>query len=84
VPPWPDWMDDPAARAEDLDLFQEDPGEAPAPDVDEAELITEAAEILAAQERVAAVLTRLGLTGALAAGTAAAYGRRGPDARELR
>jgi hypothetical protein len=71
-------MDDPAARAEDLDLFQEDPDEAPPPDVDEAELTAEAAEILAAQERVAAVLARLGLTAALAADTAAAYGRRGP------
>jgi hypothetical protein len=76
VPPWPDWMDDPAylaARAADEDL--DDP---PPPDVDEAELTAEAAEIIAAQERVAAVLARLGLTGALAAGTAAAYGRRGP------
>jgi len=76
MPPWPDWMDDPAyqaARATD-----EDPDDAPPPDVDEAELIAEADEIIAAQERVAAVRTRLGLTGALAAGTAAAYGRRGP------
>ena len=82
VPPWPDWMDDPAylaARAADEDPgADEDPDDAPPPDVDEAELSAEAAEILAAQERVAAVLTRLGLTGALAAGTAAAYGRRGP------
>ncbi len=44
----------------------------------QAELIAEAAEIIAAQERVAAVLARLGLTGALAAGTAAGCGRRGP------
>ena len=82
VPPWPDWMDDPAylaARAADEDPGEDDdPDDAPSPDVDEADLIAEAAEILAARERVAAVLTRLGLTGALAAGTAAAYGRRGP------
>jgi len=82
VPPWPDWMDDPAylaARAADEDPgADEDPDDAPPPDVDEAELSAEAAEIIAAQERVAAVLARLGLTGALAAGTAAGYGRRGP------
>ena len=82
VPPWPDWMDDPAylaARPADEDLDEdEDPDDAPPPDVDEAELSAEAAEILAAQERVAAVLARLGLTAALAAGTAAGYGRRGP------
>jgi hypothetical protein len=75
-------MDDPAylaARAADEDLDDpEDSDDAPPPDVDEAELIAETAEILAAQERVAAVLARLGLTAALAAGTAAAYGRRGP------
>ena len=49
VPPWPDWMDDPAylaMRAEnedpgDLDLW-EDPEDAPPPDVDEAELAAEA------------------------------------------
>jgi Domain of unknown function (DUF222) len=82
VPPWPDWMDDPAYLA--ARLAEEDPGEdedpddAPPPDVDEAELSAEAAEILAAQERVAAVLARLGLTGELAAATAAGYGRRGP------
>jgi hypothetical protein len=84
VPPWPDWMDDPAylgMRAEDedpgdLDLW-EDPGDAPPPDVDEAELAAGANEIIAAQERVAAVMARLGLTAAMAADAAAA-GRRGP------
>ena len=84
VPPWPDWMDDPAylgMRAEDedpgdLDLW-EDPGDAPPPDVREAELAAGANEIIAAQERVAAVMARLGLTAAMAADAAAA-GRRGP------
>ena len=84
VPPWPDWMDDPAylaMRAEnedpgELDLW-EDPGDAPPPDVDEAELAAGANEIIAAQERVAAVMARLGLTAAMAADAAAA-GRRGP------
>jgi hypothetical protein len=82
VPPWPDWMDDPAylaARAADEDPGEdEDSDDAPPPDVDQAELIAEAVEIIAAEERVAAVLARLGLTAALAAGTAAGYGRRGP------
>jgi hypothetical protein len=78
APPWPDWMDDPAAWTDDLDLFQEDAEDDPPPDVDEAELASEAAEVLAAQERVAAVLVRLGLTAALAAGTAEGWGRRGP------
>jgi hypothetical protein len=84
MPPWPDWMDDPAylaMRAEDedsrgLDLW-EDPEDAPPPDVDELELAAEANEIIAAQERVAAVMARLGLTAAMAADAAAA-GRRGP------
>ena len=82
VPPWPDWMDDPAylaLRAADEDPGEaEDPDDAPPPDVAEAELIEEAAEILAAQERLASVTRRLGLTAALAAGTAAQWGRRGP------
>jgi hypothetical protein len=79
---WPEWMDDPAylaARAEDEDLdLRADPEDEPPPDVDEAELAAEAGEILAAQERLATVLARLGLGGALAAGTAEGYGRRGP------
>jgi hypothetical protein len=83
-PSCPDWMDDPAylaMRAEDddpgdLDL-DEDPDDAPPPDVDEAELIGEAEEIIAAQARLAAVAGRLGLAAALAA-DAAAHGRRGP------
>ncbi|HLK72940.1 MAG TPA: DUF222 domain-containing protein [Streptosporangiaceae bacterium] len=82
VPPWPDWMDDPAylaLRVVDEDSGEvEDPDDASPPDVDEAELIEEAAEILAAQERLASVTRRLGLTAALAAGTAAGWGRRGP------
>jgi hypothetical protein len=75
-------MDDPAylaARPEDLELdLCEDPDDVPPPDVDEAELAAGAEEILAAQARLAAVAGRLGLAAALAAGTAAAYGRRGP------
>src|SRR5580693_3487875 len=86
VPPWPDWMDDPAylaARAGDedpggdLDL-DEDPCDAPPPDVDPGELAAEAARIAADQERAAAVMARLGLTAAMAADAAAALGRRGP------
>src|SRR5579863_1120447 len=79
---WPDWMDDPAYLA--LRVADEDPGDAedpddaPPPDVDEAELAAAAAEILAAQEQLASVTARLGLTAALAAGTAAGWGRRGP------
>jgi hypothetical protein len=75
-------MDDPAYLA--MRSMGEDPGEgedpddAPPPDVDEAELAAEAAEVLAAQERLAAVTGRLGLTAALAAGTAEGWGRRGP------
>ena len=83
VPPWPDWMDDPAYLAVrageeepgDPDL---DPQDAPPPEVDEGELTAEAAEMIAAQGRVAAVLARLGLTAAMAADAAAAFGRRGP------
>jgi hypothetical protein len=84
VPPWPDWMDDPAylaMRAEGEDPGgldpNGDPDDAPLPEVDEAELAAEANEIIAAQERVAAVMARLGLTAAMAADAAAA-GRRGP------
>ena len=82
APSWPEWMDDPgylAARDGDLDLRYADPDQDdPPPDVDEAELAAETAEILAARERRAAVLSRLGLAGELAAATAAGYGRRGP------
>ena len=80
VPPWPAWMDDPAylaARAEDVELY-EDPGNPPPPDVDEDELIAEAERITADQERAAALMARLGQTAAMAAATAAAAGRRGP------
>jgi uncharacterized protein DUF222 len=85
VPLWPDWMDDPAylaMRAADEDPgdpdLDEDPDDAPLPEVDEAELAAEANEIIAAQERVAAVMARLGLTAAMAADAAEAMGRRGP------
>jgi hypothetical protein len=84
VPPWPEWMDDPAylaLRDGDEDLgdpeLDVDPEDAPPPDADEAELAAEAAEIVAAQDRLAAVAGRLGLTAALAA-DAAGLGRRGP------
>ena len=46
--------------------------------MDDGELAAEADEILAAQERAAAVLARLGLTAEMAAAAAAAFGRRGP------
>jgi hypothetical protein len=86
---WPDWMDDPAylaIRADDedpsdpeMDLgLGEDPEDAAPPDAAEDELAAQAAEITAAQERVAAVMARLGLTAAMAAGAAAGCGRRGP------
>jgi hypothetical protein len=80
VPPWPAWMDDPAylsARPEDGDL-DEDPDDAPPPDVDQEELAAAAEEMTAEQARVAAVMARLGQTAAMAAATAAAAGRRGP------
>jgi hypothetical protein len=86
-PSCPDWMDDPddpddpAIRAADTDpgdLDLEDPDDDPPPDVDEGELAAEAAEMIAAQGRAAAVMARLGLTAAMAADAAAALGRRGP------
>src|SRR5580693_10060909 len=76
-------MDDPAylaMRAADTDpgdLDLQDPDDAPPPDADDGELAAEAAEIIAAQGRAAAVMARLGLTAAMAADAAAA-GRRGP------
>src|SRR5580700_2076239 len=83
VPSWPEWMDDPAylalrAADEDPGDLDEDPDDAPPPDVDEAELAAEAAQIVADQERAAALMARLGLTAAMAADAAAALGRRGP------
>ena len=89
VPSWPEWMDDPAylgLRAADEDpgdLDLDDPDDAPPPDVDEAELAAEAAQIIADQERAAAVMARLGLTAAMAADAAAAAGggRGCPDRR---
>jgi hypothetical protein len=80
VPPWPAWMDDPAylaARPDDGDL-DEDPDDAPPPDVDPEELAAEAERVAADQERATAVMARLGLTAAMAADAAAAAGRRGP------
>ena len=83
-PSCPEWMDDPAylaLRAEDEDpgdLDLEDPDDDPPPDVDDGELIAEAAQIAADQDRAAAVMARLGLTAAMAADAAAGYGRRGP------
>jgi hypothetical protein len=82
-PSCPEWMDDPAylaMRAADEDpgdLDLEDPDDDLPPEVDEAELAAEANEIIAAQDRAAAVMARLGLTAAMAADAAAA-GRRGP------
>jgi hypothetical protein len=79
-------MDDPAylaIRAADEDPGDPDlglgldPEDAEPPDAGEDELAAQAAEITAAAERVAAVLARLGLTAAMAAG-AAMTGRRGP------
>ena len=86
APPWPDWMDDPAylaARAGDedpaggLDL-DEDPDDAPPPDVDPGELAGEAERITGEAAREAALLAGAGLTAAVAADAAAAAGRRGP------
>ena len=85
VPPWPDWMDDPAylaGRPGDEDLgdlgLDEDPEDAPPPDVDPGELAAEAERITAEEAREAAVLAGAGLTAAVAADAAAAAGRRGP------
>ena len=83
VPPWPDWMDDPAYLAmrtgdEDLGDLGLDPEDAPPPEVDEGELTAEVVEMIAAQGRAAAVMARLGLTAAMAADAAAGLGRRGP------
>ena len=85
MPPWPEWMDDPAYLAlragdedpGDLDL-DEDPEDAPPPDVDPGELAAEAERITGEQAREAALLAGAGLTAAMAADAAAAAGRRGP------
>jgi hypothetical protein len=82
VPPWPEWMDDPAylaGRAGDedpaggLDLDQ-DPEDAPPPDADPGELAAEAERIAGDLAREAAVLAGAGLTAAVAADAAAAAG----------
>ena len=83
MPAWPDWMDDPAylalrAADEDPGDPDQDPDDAPPPDVDPGELAAEAARITADQARAAEVAARLGLTAAMAADAAAAAGRRGP------
>ncbi len=82
---WPDWMDDPAylalrAAGEDLDDpdRDEDPGDAPPPEIDDVELAAEADRITGELAREAALLAGLGLTGAMAADAAALAGRRGP------
>ncbi|HJY57913.1 MAG TPA: hypothetical protein VJ418_16170, partial [Streptosporangiaceae bacterium] len=85
VPPWPEWMDDPAYLAgragdedpggdPDLDEDPEVPEDAPPPDVDPGELVGEADRIAAEQAREAAVLAGAGLTAAMAADAAAAAG----------
>jgi hypothetical protein len=78
-------MDDPAylaARPGDEDPgglgLDEDPDDAPPPDVDPGELAAEAERITAVQAREAAVLAGAGLTAAVAADAAVAAGRRGP------
>ena len=85
VPAWPAWMDDPAylaLRAGDEDPgdpgVDEDPDDAPPPDVDPGELAAEADRITGEQAREAAVLAGAGLTAAVAADAASAAGRRGP------
>ena len=83
MPAWPDWMDDPAylalrAADEDPGDPDQDPDDAPPPDVDPGELAAEAERITADQARAAEVAARLGLTAAMAADAAAAAGRRGP------
>ena len=85
VPAWPEWMDDPAylvLRAGDEDPgdpgLDQDPEDAPPPDVDPGELAAEAERITAEEAREAAVLAGAGLTAAVAADAAAAAGRRGP------
>src|SRR5579872_3255802 len=80
---WPDWMDDPAylaLRAADEDLDDSDLAdpEDPPPEVDDGELAGEADRITSELAREAALLARLGLTGAMAAEAAALAGRRGP------
>jgi hypothetical protein len=79
-------MDDPAyltLRAADEgpgdpDL-DEDPEDAPPPEVDEQELAAEADRITADLAREAALLASLGLTAEMAAEAAAVAGRRGPE-----
>ena len=88
VPPWPDWMDDPAylaSRAQDEDPGgpeeYEDPDNSPPPDLDDdqlAGLIAEAREINADQARAAEAAARFGLTGSLSAIGTVLTGRRGP------
>src|SRR5579863_895387 len=81
VPSWPEWMDDPAylaLRAEDVEECGEDSEDEPPPDVADGELAAVADQIARDQARLAVTAARLGMTGALAAGTAAGWGRRGP------
>ncbi|HEV2253181.1 MAG TPA: DUF222 domain-containing protein [Streptosporangiaceae bacterium] len=88
VPPWPEWMDDPAwlaMRAADedpgglgLDEDSEDPEDAPPPEADPEELAAEADRITGELAREAVLLAGVGLTAAIAAQATAAAGRRGP------
>jgi hypothetical protein len=60
VPPWPEWMDDPAylalrAADEDPGDPDQDPEDAPPPDVDPGELAAEAERITADRARAAEV-----------------------------
>ncbi len=83
VPAWPEWMDDPAyltLRAADEgpgdpDL-DEDPEDAPPPEVDEAGAGRRGGPDHRDLAREAALLASLGLTAAMAAEAAAAAGRR--------
>jgi hypothetical protein len=81
APSWPEWMDDPAYLAlwaEDIEECGEDSEDEPPPDVEDGELAAMADQIARDQARLAVTAARLGVAGALAAGTAAGWGRRGP------
>jgi hypothetical protein len=91
LPPGTDWMDDAEQRAAYLASLadeeepgdpdkEEDPDNAPPPNLDDAELaalIAEAREVTEDQTRANAHAARLGMTAAMAA-VGAAIGRRGP------
>src|SRR5260370_39838696 len=83
VPPWPEWMDDPAYLAlragdedpRDLDL--DDPDDDPPPDVDPEELAAEAERITGELAREAAVPAGAGRAGPGAGAAARGAGRGG-------